>query len=107
MNHYGDVGKDVARAKWEERRLRINWYNLLIVAATTNREWAEKFDRLPYAKKVCFTSFESDLDSAYCIEHFRDKKRSITLSANDFATGKYQCYDFWEILLYGRKVKLK
>lgn len=107
MNHYGDVGKDVARAKWEERRLRINWYNLLVVAATNNREWAEKFDTLPYAKKVCFTTFESDLDSAYCIESFRDLKKTITLSANDYASGKYQCYDFWEMLLYGRKVRLR
>ena len=79
----------------------------MIVAATTSREGAKKFDVLPFAKKVCFTNFESNLDSVYSIEHCRNRKKSITLSANDFARGRYQCYDFWEMLLYGKKVRLQ
>lgn len=66
MNHYPDFYD--AKCKWYERIQRINWYNLLVMMYTDNKEILERFDELPFSKKVCFVPFESDLPSAYSFD---------------------------------------
>lgn len=104
MNHYDNV--DFAFRKWYERAFRINWFNLMVVMQTDNPEVLARFDRLPFAKKVCFVPFESDLDSAYPIIPARYGGEPLWRLVNSTATGRLNCYDIWDMLLYGRKTPL-
>ena len=99
MIHYDD--EQSARRKWEDRRLRINWYNLLIMMYTENPRLLAQFDRLPFFKKVCFVPFESDLDSAFYIPPELVRKRNFFEAVNDLASNKIFCFDLWDMLFYG------
>jgi uncharacterized protein (DUF1919 family) len=102
MNHYPNF--DVAYRKWYERTFRINWFNVLPVMFTENPEVLAEFDKLPFAKKVCFVPFKSDLYSAYYIDSSRyingDK---FFLIVNGMGSGSANEYDMWDMLLYGKK----
>lgn len=103
MNHYSDA--NLAYRKWYERTFRINWFNLLVTMYTENPEVLAEFDKLPYAKKICFVSFKSDLDSAY----YLDKEKygmELWQIVNNVSTGKAIEYDMWNMLLYGKKTPL-
>lgn len=104
MNHYDDF--DRARENWELRRLKINWYNLLIVAYTEDRKALEEFDQLPFGKKVCFVPFETTLHSGFQIpsKFIGDQ---FWKAINGVAQNKVQCFDLWDLLLYGKKTPLK
>ena len=109
MNHYGKYGADFAKAKWNERKARINWDNIIAFAHTENPEILEAFDKLPFAKKFCFVPFPSDKESAVYLDPALDPapnggKRPIGDLLNRFGLGynKYN-YDLWNMLLYGRK----
>ena len=105
MNHYPDF--DVAVAKWNERKQRINWYNLFVMAYTENSEILEEFDTLPFGKKVCFVPFKSDLDSAFYINcNMRKDLQYLWQFVNDFAKGQPFYYDVFDMLLYGKKTQL-
>lgn len=106
MNHYGKVGVEGARQKWEERRLKINWYNLLIMGYTESPEILAEFDELPYAKKICFVPFETDLESGFYLEPKLVKGRAFWQPVNDTTKGIMN-YDLWDILLYGKKTPIK
>lgn len=108
MNHYGKLGVDGARQKWEERRLKINWYNLLIMMFTESPEILKKFDELPYAKKVCFVPFETDLYSGYYIDSkfSKGKNKEFYQAVNETALGIVRCFDIFDILLYGKKTPI-
>ena len=104
MIHYND---DVsARRKWEDRRLRINWYNLLVMMYTERRDVLEEFDRLPFGKKVCFVPFESDLDSAFYIPPELVRGRNFYDAVNDLAANKIFCFDLWDMLFYGLRTPI-
>ena len=114
MNHYADLGVDGARQKWEERRLKINWFNLLIVMYTEKMEILEEFDSLPYDKKVCFVPFETSIDSGFYIKpEFINAMKKINPNygladaGNFIAENKIQYYDLWDLLLYGKKTILQ
>ena len=107
MNHYGDLGVDGARQKWEERRLRINWFNLLVMMYTENPKILAEFDKLPYAKKVCFVPFETDLDSGFYLEPQIIKGRALWETVNNSTSCGLMNYDLWDILLYGKKTSIK
>lgn len=98
FNHYAD--KDLAIRKWNERCLRINWYNLLITMYTEKPEILAEFDKLPFAKKVCFVPFETDLDSGF---HVDTKGRALWQVVIATANGGAAYYDIWDMLLYGKK----
>lgn len=110
MNHYPNF--DDAVKKWNERKQRINWYNLFVTAYTEEYEILEQFDELPYGKKVCFVPFKSDLDSAWYIDcrYINDilKKEVPFWSVTDnFASGfPLYYYDIFDMLLYGKKTPL-
>ena len=106
MNHYGKIGIDGARAKWEERRLKINWYNILVMMLTTKPKVLEEFDKLPFAKKVCFVPFETDVDSGFYIEPEIVGGREFYIPVNETSRGLLN-YDLWDLLLYGKKTPLQ
>ncbi len=68
---------DEAVKKWEERKQRINWNNLFIIAIDGDGctyETIEKFENLPYKNKVIFTHRKYDeFKSAYYISGFEDQ----------------------------------
>ncbi len=104
MNHYRDF--DEAVAKWNERKTRINRYNLFVTMYTADEKILRAFDELPYGKKVCFVPFKSDVDSAWQINS--ESQRGIELWGfiNAFAQGKQFFYDPFDMLLYGKKTQL-
>ncbi len=104
MIHYNDAGS--ARRKWEERRLRINWYNLLVMMYTERRDMLEAFDRLPFGKKVCFVPFESDIDCAFYIPPDLVRGRNFYEAVNDLAANKIFCFDLWDMLFYGLRTPI-
>ncbi len=104
MNHYRDFGEAVA--KWNERKARINWYNLFVTMYTEDEKILEQFDALPYGKKACFVPFKSDLDSAWYINREITKKKYFWQTINDFAKGIPFYYDPFDMLLYGKKTPL-
>ena len=104
MQHYADI--DNALKSWNERKQRINWYNLLAVMSTESSEILEQFDELPYGKKVCFVPFESNLDSAFYINPKYKRGRRFNECAFDIARGFYFYYDVFDMLLYGKKTQL-
>ena len=104
MNHYPDF--DAAVAKWNERKQRINWYNLFVTMYTEDEKILAEFDELPYGKKVCFVPFKSDLDSAWYINRELRKGLDFWAVVNDFAKGNPFYYDPFDMLLYGKKTQL-
>ena len=105
FNHYKNF--DEAVTKWNERKQRINWYNLFVTMYTEDPEILEQFDALPYGKKVCFVPFKSDLESAWYInrEISRDVKEWWQV-VNDFGEGNPFYYDVFDMLLYGKQTQL-
>lgn len=105
MNHYHD--RAVALAKWKERVKRINFDNLFFMMCTDRPDAAEQFDALPYKKKICFTSFPTDLSSAMYVsphaEYNQARGKHFHFSVNGMARGMYQLYDVYELLMHGRK----
>ena len=110
MLHYVDEDSiNTARQKWEERRTKINWYNLLVMDYTKELSLLEKFDELPFAKKVCFVPFETDLDSGFYINDSNSLYPNEVFDEQvlDTARSAYCPYDLWDMLLYGKKTPLK
>lgn len=102
FNHYDKTNEN----DFNERKRRINWYNLFVTAYTEDEEILEQFDALPYGKKVCFVPFKSDLDSAWYINPKITKHEHLWQKVNDFARGKPFYYDPFDMLLYGKKTPL-
>lgn len=106
MNHYPDRAQAIAQ--WKARVPRINYENRLWVMVTERQDMAEQFEELPYEKKVCFTSFPTDLPSAMyvkpygvCTEHLG--RGLFWERINGMASEKYPFYDVYELLVHGRK----
>ena len=104
MIHYDDA--ESARRKWEDRRLRINWYNLLVMMYTENALVLKQVDRLPFSKKICFVPFETDVDCAFHIPPELVRGRSFFEAVNDLASNKIFCYDLWDMLFYGLRTPI-
>lgn len=104
MNHYRDF--DEAVAKWNERKQKINWDNLFVMAYTEDENVLREFDTLPYDKKACFVPFKSDLNSAWYINTKPTKKLPWWKIINNFAEGKIFYYDVFDMLLHGKKTPL-
>ncbi|MEY8394773.1 DUF1919 domain-containing protein [Lachnospiraceae bacterium 45-P1] len=66
-----------SKAKWEERKKRINWDNIFIVGSERDGctyETIKNFEELPYKNKVIFTYKEyPEFSSTYCMESFKGK----------------------------------
>lgn len=92
--------------KWKERVERINWDNVLVSTYTDDVKVAEEFERLPYDKKFCFVSFETDLPSCYSIKvdnyHTENEKKILSDMYFEAVTGRYTLFDIWDLVLYGK-----
>ena len=105
MMHYKEP--DDAINKWNERKQRINWYNLIAITNTEDENILQEFDALPYGKKICFVPFKSDLDSAFYINPKIDTgAKNWGDVINRFGWGHFIYYDLFDMLLYGKKTPL-
>ena len=105
MLHYKEAGD--AFAKWNNRKHRVNWYNLFVTMRTESEEILEQFDALPYGKKACFVPFKSNLDSAWYINPKVDRRQfDFNNKCIQFGTGNPFYYDVFDMLLYGKKTPL-
>lgn len=75
FNHYETFEEAVA--KWEERKQRINWNNLYIIAIdgdNCTEDSLHRFDKLPHKHKVIFTHLpRPDIRSAFYLKGFEDR----------------------------------
>lgn len=75
FNHYKTFEEAVE--KWEERKRRINWDNLYVMAIdgdNCSEESLQRFDALPYKHKVIFTHCpRPDIKSAFYLKGFEDQ----------------------------------
>ncbi|MBQ4495495.1 MAG: DUF1919 domain-containing protein [Selenomonadaceae bacterium] len=105
MVHYKTPNE--ALEKWNERKTRVNWYNLLIITDTSDKNYLQEFDALPYGKKVCFVPFKSDFDSAFYVDYKLDTVvKSFGDTLNRLCSGLVTYYDLFDMLLYGKKTPL-
>lgn len=91
---------------WNERRDKINWSNVLVTMHTSSPAVLERFDCLPYPKKVCFVPFETELKSGFYVapQFFNG---NLLQASEGIAAGEVGAYDIWDLLLYGKKTPLK
>ncbi len=94
-----------ALENWNERKELVNWSNVLVTMHTASPAVLERFDCLPYAKKVCFVPFETELESGFYV----DPKLcggNLLHAAEGVITGAVTAYDVWDLLLYGKKISV-
>ena len=84
-------------------RTNFNPFNTLVVMYTEKPEVLAEFDKLPYAKKVCFVPFETNLDSGYYIKPFYVGGRSFEAAVQKIAGQIYTCFNLWDMLIDCRK----
>lgn len=107
MVHYPTFKEAVT--KWNERKQRINWSNLFVIAYTENEKTLQEFDALPYDKKVCFVPFKSDLDSAWYIDtkiYWGYENLPLGAIVHRFVWLELTYYDLFDMLLYVKKTPL-
>lgn len=81
--------------KWEERKRRINWDNLFLVATEKDNcsyETIRRFEQLPYEHKVIFTHRKyTEFSSAHYIKGFEEKEELgvLTFYKNQFLKRRY------------------
>ena len=66
----------------------------------------ERFDCLPYAKKVCFVPFETELESGFYVDP-KYCGGNLLHASEGIITGEVAAYDVWDLLLYGKKTPIK
>ena len=102
FNHYDDF--ESAREYWEKRKVRINWENILVMMYSDKPEILEQFTKLPYKKKICFTTLKYLDPSIHCIEAV-ESINCIPLwkIVNNFLANNTLCYyDVLDLLLEGK-----
>ena len=104
MNGYASDA--AALESWNNRKDKINWSNVLVTMHTASPEVLERFDCLPYPKKVCFVTFETELESGFYISP-ELCGGNLLQAAEGIITGEVAAYNVWDMLLYGKKTPLK
>lgn len=104
MNYYPDIPSAVSA--WNKRKTRVNFDNLFVVMYTNNQKILERFDKLPYQKKICFTFLHSELESVCTINQENFGNRELWDCVNHIALAKYQPLDLFALLLYGKQVRV-
>ena len=104
MNGYTSDAEALER--FNERKDKINWSNVLMTMHTSSPAVLERFDCLPYDKKVCFVPFETELESGFYIDP-KYCGGNLLHAAEGILTGEVAAYDVWDLLLYGKKTPLK
>ena len=107
MNHDADENRAAAVKKWGERLQRLNEDNLFFMMYTESEAAAEQFETLPLERKICFTSFPTDLSSCMHAKPYtycnRPLGKPFWETVNGMAKGLYPFYDVYELLMHGRK----
>lgn len=94
MNHYHNFF--LAKSKWDERKVRINWKRIIVMMYTEERKLAEEFSALPYPRKICFVPFEVNLDGVYKIGISGQGSYFFEI-VNGIVSGRYQYYDILDL----------
>ena len=95
MNHTADIAEGIQ--KWEERKKRILWNRIVVLAYTGNSAFLRLFDDLPYPNKICFIPFQSDLPSSFCIDMSQVREKELWDVVNRIALKQYPYY--WDKLV--------
>lgn len=106
MYHYPDF--ETAREKWEERKARINWNNILFSMWTNDKEIIQKIDKIK-EKKIIFTDINVEKDYIVYLDHNKyllgNKKdmeeKAVAHRMNACATGRIKKYNIFDLLIYG------
>ena len=101
MNGYANDA--AALETWNNRKEKINWSNVLVTMHTSSPEVLERFDCLPYAKKICFVPFETELESGFYVSP-ELCGGNLLQASEGIITGEVAAYNVWDLLLYGKKV---
>ena len=91
---------------WNERKDKINWSNVLVTMHTSDPAVLERFDCLPYEKKVCFVPFETEFDSGFYVDATA-YEGNILYASEAVIAGDIQAYDVWDLLLHSQKTPIK
>ena len=99
FNHYTSF--EEAKKKWDERKERINYDNLLFETTTENRGIALDFDSISLPHKLCFHN--GNIDSPNIIDFSKfminQKPGSLGMLVNNTANGKIPYFDMIDLLL--------
>ena len=101
MNGYANDA--AALETWNNRKEKINWSNVLVTMHTSSPEVLERFDCLPYAKKICFVPFETELESGFYVSP-ELCGGNLLQASEGIITVEVKAYNVWDLLLYGKKV---
>ena len=82
------------------------WLNILPVMYTENPEVLTEFNKLPYSKKVCFTTIKSNFDFAFYVEPKMFNLTELWQTINSIANGFINIFDLWDLLFYGKRTVL-
>lgn len=107
MVHYRDFKE--ANKKWNERKCRINWKNILYLMTTDDEYILEKFDSTLIGNKICLVPFKSDIASAWYLpsnlrsEYYESVNNAHSTVAMSLCEGSLPAYDLWDMLLHCKK----
>ena len=88
-------------------RSKVNWFNALVLMYTENPKVLEEFDRLPYAKKICFVPFKTELDSGYYIPpYYISAAKGLLPTVNAIVSSMFVCFDLWDVILHNKKTSV-
>ena len=98
FNHYPSF--EIAKSRWDERKTRINYDNLLFETTCENLNDAKEFDSLHYEHKLCFTL--EDMESPNIINMSKIipniKEGNLGVTVNKTVTGDLPYFDLIELL---------
>lgn len=83
-NH--DSDPEIAKERWDNRIIKVNYDNLLIEMYTKQYKWARKFAQTKHKKKILFVPFDSTLQNAFKLELYPGQTEfyeAVNRSASD------------------------
>lgn len=106
MLHYYDF--EEAKEKWEERKARINWNNILFSMWTNDKDTIKRIEKIK-EKKIVFTEMDVEKDYIVCLNPNRYllgnrkdmEKNAVAHKMNACATGRIKKYNIFDLLLFG------
>ena len=102
FNHYTDF--DEALQIWNRRKERINYQNILVEMTADSMEDIDRFLKLPYEHKICFTMLpceEKDvisIQNPYMLNLYGDRAWRYALGTANKSFGECKPYDLLKLL---------
>ncbi len=99
FNHYSSF--EEAKTKWEERKKRINYNNLLFETTTEYKSVALQFQSLELPQKICFCVDDFDSpDMINCVDLIPNfSQGKLGMFVNGTASGEIPFFNLIELLL--------